>query len=140
MLIEPLPTRGLPSTLNLLSAYKNAVMHLIGLEWVLNGQAELKPSDSHLKLFDALIKAIYQIPFHPQHYAPKEVLDLDKSTAIAATIQNFERARELRFKFIENNLLEIHNDSHQNSDNIEIEKLYLIKEYLEKHIDHLRSQ
>jgi hypothetical protein len=56
----------------------------------------------------------------------------------AAIRQNFERAREVRFHFLEKNLWWVDNDTSGEFNQEEgREKIELMKEYVQRHIDHL---
>jgi hypothetical protein len=57
----------------------------------------------------------------------------------AALRENFERAREVRIHFLEKNLLGIDDDASGEFNQKEAsEKIELMKEYVQRHIDHLK--
>jgi len=139
ILIEPLPTVGVRSTLNLLDAYESVMTHLVSLERDWNSDAGLKSLESTWRLLKNLNTAVCQIPFHPRDYAPKGGLDLGDPLTKAAIRENFERAREVRIHFLEKNLLGINDDASGEFNQKEgREKIELMKEYVQRHLDHLK--
>jgi len=139
ILIKSSTTGGGQSTLNLFNAYQKVMTHLEILERDWNSVAHLKSSVSTWKLLNILDTAVCQIPFHPRDYVPKKRLDRGDPSARAAIRQNFEDAEDPRF-YLQKNLLEIRNDSLDDFDQKQgREKIELIKTYVQKHIDRLKS-
>ena len=136
--MEPLPTLGERSTADLLQAYQKVMMQLVVLEDFLNSSTDLNASVSTWRLLQDLKKAVCQIPFHPRDYAPESASDPSDPSAKVAIRENFERARELRFNYLEKNLLWIDDDASGECNQKESrEKIELMKAYVQRHIDHL---